>query len=125
MYNLYENRAYRATITGLGNAMIQPTQYFQLDNVPIYNGAYVILSVEHDITANKMSTSFSGTKILRYPIPRVLNPAAIMGFEGGSSEATSIASSSAGEITAAFNTENLGNEYDMAKYNSMYKIRIQ
>jgi len=125
LYNLYENRAYRATITGLGNAMIQPTQYFQLDNVPIYNGAYVILSVEHDITANKMSTSFSGTKILRYPIPRVLNPAAIMGFEGGSSEATSIASSSAGEITAAFNTENLGNEYDMAKYNSMYKIRIQ
>ena len=28
LYNLYENRSYKATITGLGNVMIQPTQYF-------------------------------------------------------------------------------------------------
>lgn len=88
LYNLYENRAYSATITGLGNAMIQPTQYFQLDNVPLFNGAYLILSVEHDITANKMSTTFSGTKILKYPIPRVMNPAAVIGFDIGSSDIT-------------------------------------
>jgi len=83
LYNLYENRAYRATITGMGNAMIQPTQYFQLENVPLFNGAYLILSVEHTIELNKMMTNFSGTKILRYPVPRVMNPAAIYGFEGG------------------------------------------
>jgi hypothetical protein len=82
LYNLYENRAYKATITGLGNAMIQPTQYFQLDNVPLYNGAYLILGVEHNITANKMTTQFSGTKILRFPVPRVLDAAAAMGFGG-------------------------------------------
>jgi len=43
LYNLYENRSYKATISGLGNAMIQPTQYFQLENVPLFNGAYLIL----------------------------------------------------------------------------------
>jgi len=84
LYNLYENRAYSATVTGLGNAMIQPTQYFQLDNIPLYNGAYLILSVEHDLTANKMTTSFTGTKILKYPVPRVLSSVAVMGFDGSS-----------------------------------------
>jgi len=84
LYNLYENRAYSATVTGLGNAMIQPTQYFQLDNVPLFNGAYLILSVEHNLVPNRMTTSFTGTKILKYPVPRVTNPAASMGFEGSS-----------------------------------------
>lgn len=86
LYNLYENRAYRATITGLGNAMIQPTQYFQLENVPLFNGAYLILSVEHTIEPNKMTTNFSGTKLSRYPVPRVMNPAAIYGYDGGISD---------------------------------------
>ena len=86
LYSLYENRAYSATISGLGNAMIQPTQYFQLDNIPMFSGAYLILSVEHNIVPNHMTTSFTGTKILKYPIPRVLNPAAVMGFEGASNE---------------------------------------
>ena len=99
LFSLYENRAYRATVIGLGNAMIQPTQYFQLENVPLFSGAYIILTVEHNIEGNKMVTSFSGTKILRYPVPRVLNPAAIMGFEGGDSESTSPTNMSAGDTT--------------------------
>ena len=80
LYNLYENRSYKATVTGFGNAMIQPTQYFQLENIPLFNGAYIILNVEHNITANKMTTSFSGTKLLKYPIPRVLNPMAFTSY---------------------------------------------
>jgi len=101
LYSLYENRAYRATITGLGNAMIQPTQYFQLENVPLFSGAYIILSVDHNIEPNKMTTSFSGTKILRYPVPRVLNAAAILGFDGGDSDQTNPYTQGAGEATRA------------------------
>jgi len=82
LYNLYENRAYKATVTGFGNAMIQPTQYFQLENIPMFNGAYIILTVEHNITANKMTTSFSGTKLLKYPMPRVLTPVAFTSYDG-------------------------------------------
>ena len=82
LYNLYENRSYKATVSGFGNAMIQPTQYFQLENIPMFNGAYIILNVEHNITANKMTTSFSGTKLLKYPIPRVLTPVAFTSYDG-------------------------------------------
>ena len=81
LYNLYENRSYRAVVTGFGNAMIQPTQYFQLENIPLFNGAYIILDVEHNITANKMTTTFGGTKLLEYPMPRVTSPVAFMNLE--------------------------------------------
>jgi len=85
LYNLYENRSYKATVSGFGNAMIQPTQYFQLENIPLFNGAYIILTVEHNITANKMTTSFSGTKLLKYPVPRVLNPMAFTNYNPNAS----------------------------------------
>lgn len=88
LYNLYENRAYKATIGALGNVMIQPSQYFQLENIPMFNGAYMILGVEHNIQNNRMITSFTGTKILKYPVPRVVDAATVFGFGGGSSTAT-------------------------------------
>jgi hypothetical protein len=61
--------------------MIQPTQYFQLSNIPMFSGAYMILSVEHNIQPNNMTTSFSGVKIHKYPMPRVKNPASIVGVD--------------------------------------------
>ena len=102
LYNLYENRSYKATITGLGNVMIQPTQYFQLENVPLFNGAYVILAVEHTISTNKMTTNFSGVKIMKYPQPRVTNPLAFMGYDGGASNRTNLQDKTSGELTAGF-----------------------
>jgi hypothetical protein len=122
LYNIYENRAYGATVIGYGNVMIQPTQYFQLENVPIYNGAYIILSVEHNIEPNKMITKFSGTKILKYPIPRVLNPASIVGFDGGSSDETNISiDSGVGVVIGSGSTEDNPSN---AQYNSMYNLEI-
>ncbi len=114
LYNLYENRAYGATVTMLGNAMIQPTQYFQLENIPLFNGAYMILNVEHSITPNKMTTTFSGTKILQYPIPRVTSPFAFTSFEG------EFASMSSGEITRGA----VISEYNQTKINAMYNLTI-
>jgi hypothetical protein len=122
LYNVFENRAYRATITGLGNAMIQPTQYFQLDNVPIFNGAYLILSVEHTIEPNKMTTSFSGTKILRYPVPRVLNPSAIMNFLGGDTDQTSSVDISDIQVTEG---TGMATNNPKGKYMSMYEFDIE
>ncbi len=123
LFNLYENRAYRATITGLGNAMIQPTQYFQLENVPLFSGAYIILSVEHTIEPNKMMTSFSGTKILRYPVPRVLNAAAILGFDGGDSDETSVLSMSAGDLTKGLQAQSIS-QPRLDQLNSVYGIDV-
>ncbi len=101
LYNLYENRAYKATIGGLGNVMIQPSQYFQLENVPMFNGAYMILGVEHNIQNNRMTTSFTGTKILKYPVPRVTDALSVFGFGGGDSENTST-----GDITTSIGDMN-------------------
>lgn len=126
LYNLYENRAYRATVTGLGNAMIQPTQYFQIENVPLYNGAYIILSVEHQIDPNKMTTTFSGTKILKYPIPRVLNPSAIAGYEGGNTDDTNPgAASMNGVTTGPIAGAAAGQNAPQSQYNSMYEFTIR
>jgi hypothetical protein len=122
LYNLYENRSYRATITGLGNAMIQPTQYFQVENVPLYNGAYIILGVEHNIDPNKMTTSFYGTKILKYPIPRVLQPSVILGFDGGNTSDTSPTEASATSVSQGVDA---GANQPQAEHNSMYEFKIQ
>lgn len=108
LYNLYENRSYKATVTGFGNAMIQPTQYFQLENVPLFNGAYIILNVEHNITANKMTTSFSGTKLLKYPVPRVLNPMAFTNYNPNESAGN--------VVVSAANVSNRNETH----YNAMY-----
>lgn len=92
LYNLYENRSYKASVTGFGNMMIQPTQYFQVENVPLFNGAYVILEVEHNISPNNMTTTFSGTKLLKYPVPRVITPFAFANMDDMSGgEATTYA----------------------------------
>lgn len=80
LYNLYENRAYSTKITMLGNAMIQPTHYFELENIPLFSGSYVVLNVEHVIRPNHMKTTFNGVRILRYPNPIVDNFAESIGM---------------------------------------------
>ena len=122
LYNLYENRAYKATVSGLGNVMIQPTQYFQLEHIQLFNGAYLITSVEHNIEANKMTTNFSGTKILKYPVPRVLESSAIFGFEGGNTSDTNSNMSSNDNITSGSNI--IANQPN-TQYNSLYDFKIQ
>jgi GH25 family lysozyme M1 (1,4-beta-N-acetylmuramidase) len=121
LFSLYENRSYKATITGLGNVMIQPTQYFQLENIPMYNGAYIILSVEHNISANKMMTSFSGMKILKYPIPRVTDASALFGVDGGDSDETG--NYSASNIYAGTQAETIS-QAKLDKLNSVFGIDV-
>lgn len=63
MYNIYAVRSYTAEIEMLGNAMIQPMMYFQLNNIPMFHGAYMIVRTRHNIKPNYMSTTFTGTRI--------------------------------------------------------------
>jgi len=122
LYNIYENRSYRAQIEMLGNMMIQPTQYFQLENIPMYSGAYIILDVEHNISSsNFMTTKFNGVKILKYPIPLNRESAVIAGIDTGSSDNTNNATTTSNNIFAAVTPENAPPE---AQYNSMYELLI-
>jgi hypothetical protein len=50
LYNLYKQRSYQCSVVCLGNALLQPTMYFNLRHVPMFNGPYFITEVDHNIT---------------------------------------------------------------------------
>ncbi len=71
IYNVYAVRSYTAEIEMMGNAMIQPMMYFQLDNIPMFHGAYMITSVSHSLVPNSMKTKFKGVRIKYTKTPLV------------------------------------------------------
>jgi hypothetical protein len=71
LYNLYKNRSYECRVESMGNAMIQPTMYFNLRNVPMFRGPYMIQSVEHTISAGEFKTFFSGVRMPIYSLPLI------------------------------------------------------
>jgi murein DD-endopeptidase MepM/ murein hydrolase activator NlpD len=62
LWNVYQVRSYSTEVSMLGNAMIQPMMYFQLNNIPMFHGAYMIIHTKHKITANHMKTTFKGVR---------------------------------------------------------------
>ena len=69
LYNIYKSRSYSATVNAFGNAMIQPTMYFVLKNVPLFAGPYLITDVEHTITNGSFTTKMVGTRQKLYTPP--------------------------------------------------------
>ena len=69
LWDIYRTRSYSCTVTAMGNAMIQPTMYFQLKNVPLFSGAYWIVEVSHSIANNTMSTTFKGVRMPKDSLP--------------------------------------------------------
>lgn len=63
IFNVYSVRSYTANVEMMGNAMIQPMMYFQLDNIPMFHGGYMITRVKHKLSPNTMSTSFTGVRV--------------------------------------------------------------
>jgi hypothetical protein len=72
IYNVYSVRSYKAEVEMLGNAMIQPMMHFQLNNIPMFHGAYLVTRVKHSIKPNHMLTVFSGVRV-RYPKTELLS----------------------------------------------------
>jgi len=71
LYNLYKQRSYTCSVVCLGNAMLQPTMYFNLRHVPMFNGPYMILQVEHSIQPGQFQTSFQGIRQGIYDLPAI------------------------------------------------------
>jgi uncharacterized coiled-coil protein SlyX len=57
----------------MGNALIQPTMYFNLRNVPLFSGPYMITSIQHRISENGFDTTFEGQRQPFYSIPAIDN----------------------------------------------------
>jgi hypothetical protein len=66
LLRLFKTRSYTCKVEALGCMNIQPLMYFDLQNVPFFHGAYLITSVNHNITPNHMTTSFTGLRISKY-----------------------------------------------------------
>jgi hypothetical protein len=86
LFSTYEQRSYTCRVQSFGNVMIQPTQYFLLENIPMFNGAYLILNVEHIIIPNSMKTSFNGVRIRSNPNPLVTEFSTSTGIKAGDSD---------------------------------------
>jgi hypothetical protein len=71
MFSVYTVRSYKAEVEMMGNAMIQPMMYFQLNNIPMFHGAYMITRVKHSIKPNTMSTNFNGVRIRYVKTPLI------------------------------------------------------
>ena len=68
LYNFYKSASYNCSVTSMGNAMIQPTMYFNLRYVPMFYGPYLITSVTHDITTRDFQTSFEGVRTSKFSL---------------------------------------------------------
>lgn len=68
LYEVYKSRSYTCNVTTIGNVMIQPTSYFILKHIPMFNGPYYIMGVNHKITPDNFETSFEGVRISKYSI---------------------------------------------------------
>ena len=69
IYSQYANYSYQVTVTMLGCCQIMPLMYFQLNNIPLYHGAYIIKSVSHTVNNGMMITTFTGIRTSRYGVP--------------------------------------------------------
>ena len=73
LYNLYKNRSYSCTISCLGNALIQPSMYFNLRHVPMFYGPYMIMDVSHSIQPGNFQTTFTGVRQNVFDLPSIDN----------------------------------------------------
>jgi hypothetical protein len=73
LYNLYKNRSYDCSVDMMGCALIQPMMYFNVRNIPMFSGPYMIRSVTHNITESGFETTFDGSRQPFYSLPKIDN----------------------------------------------------
>jgi len=71
LYKIYSNYAYSCDVDMMGDAQIMPLMLFQLNNIPMFKGLYMINKVSHHIEPGNMTTKFSGVKLSRNDVPFV------------------------------------------------------
>lgn len=69
LYSVYSGYSYTATVEMMGNAQIMPLMYFQLFNVPMFRGAYMIYSVTHTMKPGDMTTTVKAMKMSKRTLP--------------------------------------------------------
>ena len=90
LFDTYSTHSYDCTVETMGNAQLMPMMYFQLNNIPLFKGGYLITSVEHSINRSGMNTTFIGNRVNKYQFDLtnsgINNTAIFTGAESGNSE---------------------------------------
>lgn len=63
LFDIYTTQSYTCKVDMMGCAWVQPMMYFVLLNVPMFNGSYMIMKVNHRMKPGDMSTSFVGCRM--------------------------------------------------------------
>lgn len=117
LYRVYSQYSYLCSVEMMGNMQIMPMMYFQLNNVPLWRGAYMIIKVDHTITAGDITTKIVGQRINKFAIPlanaemvisRDLSSSGTTGVNNGPGVNTSYSNNEAGN--AIFIGRQEGNE---------------
>lgn len=69
IYSVYSQYSYSCEIEMMGCAQVQPLMYFQLLNIPMWRGTYMIYKVTHSLMPGNMTTKFVGMKMSRNRLP--------------------------------------------------------
>ena len=86
-FNVFCNYSYTITIEMMGNAQIAPLMYFQLTNVPLWSGTYMIFKVTHSMTSGNMTTTITAMKMAKFATPFnekffIINPVQSISSDG-------------------------------------------
>lgn len=81
LYRIYANYSYTCVVEMMGNAQIMPLTYFQLNNIPLFRGVYLIIKIEHSIRAGDMVTRFTGVRMSKYDTPFISTNAIVVNGE--------------------------------------------
>ena len=95
IYRVYSQYSFTCGVEMMGNMQITPLMYFQLNNVPLWKGAYMIKKVVHDITAGNVTTKFEGLRVNKYAIPigdlgLIVNKSTDVGISGAGRTVTTL-----------------------------------
>lgn len=63
IFSIYANRSYTCTVEMMGCINIMPMMYFQLNNIPMFRGLYIIINVSHSIIPGNITTKFTGVRV--------------------------------------------------------------
>lgn len=83
LFPIYSNYSYECSVEMMGCACIMPLMYFQLNNMPMFKGTYIVYNVNHSISPGNMTTHFTGQRLSRFRKPRNENSLATAPNENG------------------------------------------
>lgn len=113
LYSIYSTYAYTCDVEMMGCAQIQPMMYFQLTNIPMWNGAYLIYKVSHSIRPGSMKTTMTGMRMSKN-YPKLITEGSI-GYDIAKLGGTQVAQKN--NTISNFNPDNkIGSRFTLRQY---------